>query len=101
MHARERANERMLEAGIDPRLVLAVATKVASAHSTIDLAVRLAVLPQSCGDQRDDVLSRESNGNEVWAICRGGHVVTIMLRRSTQPRTAAAFGVQRVARLGA
>lgn len=37
-----------------------------------------------------------SNGDEVWAIIEAGKVRTVMLRRSTQPRSAAAFSVDKV-----
>lgn len=37
-----------------------------------------------------------SNGDEVWAIIGDGKVLTVMLRRSSQPRTAQAFSVDRV-----
>lgn len=37
-----------------------------------------------------------SNGDEVWAIIRDGQVQTVMLRRSSQPRNAQAFSVDKV-----
>ena len=37
-----------------------------------------------------------SNGNEVWAIVRGGEIVTVMLRRDDQPKTKAALRVEEV-----
>jgi hypothetical protein len=37
-----------------------------------------------------------SNGDQVWALVRGGEVITVMLRRSTQPATAAALRVDAV-----
>ena len=99
LHAAERASERLIDAGIDPAVVLREATTIANAHRSVDLAVRMRTLNGTYGDGRADVMSRESNGDEVWAIIRGGTVKTIMLRRSTQPRTPAAFGVDRVARI--
>lgn len=99
IHAVDRAHERLIDAGIDPKVVLREADVIARTHRTMDLAVRMRVLSGTHGDSRADVMSRESNGDEVWAICRGGFVKTVMLRRSTQPRTAAAFGVDRVARI--
>jgi len=99
IHAADRASERLIEAGISPATVLKEADIIARAHRNMDLAVRMRVLSGLHGDNRADVLSRESNGDEVWAICRGGFVKTVMLRRSTQPRTPAAFGVDRVARI--
>lgn len=38
-----------------------------------------------------------SNGDQVWAVLRGGDVVTIMLRRSDQPATPSALRVRHVA----
>ena len=37
-----------------------------------------------------------SNGDQVWAIIRGGRVHTVMLRRSDQPSTPQALRVRRV-----
>lgn len=37
-----------------------------------------------------------SNGDVVWAIVRGDTLATVMFRRSDQPSTPAAFGVERV-----
>ena len=38
----------------------------------------------------------QSNGDTVWAVVRGGTVVTVMLRRSTQPCTPETFRVREV-----
>ena len=100
IHASERANERLIEAGISPAVILREADIIARAHRDLDLAVRMRVLKGTYGDARTaNVNDRGSNGDEVWAICRGGFVKTVMLRRSTQPRTKEAFGVDRVARI--
>jgi hypothetical protein len=37
-----------------------------------------------------------SNGDEVWVVLDHGEVRTVMLRRSSQPRNAQAFSVDRV-----
>lgn len=97
-HALDRARERLVEAGIDPADVAAKAERIATAYCTMSLAVRIVRLDRAYGDQ-SATLDRASNGDEVWAICREGLVKTVMLRRSTQPRTPAAFGVQRVAKV--
>jgi hypothetical protein len=98
-HATERATSRMADAGIDPEPILATAERIATAYARTSIAVRLTTLPEHHGDTDRPRDERESNGNEVWAVCRGGHVTTIMLRRDTQPRTTEAFGVRYVARL--
>jgi hypothetical protein len=99
LHATDRANERLIEAGINPSTVLREADIIARTHRSMDLAVRMRVLDGTFGDRTEDVMVRGSNGDEVWAICRGGFVKTVMLRRSTQPKTPAAFDVDRVARI--
>jgi hypothetical protein len=98
-HATERAVERLADAGIDPKVVLNEADRIAAAYHAYSLAVRMRTLNMIHGDTKAAFMERESNGDEVWAICRGGTVRTIMLRRSTQPKTPAAFGVDRVARI--
>lgn len=98
-HAGERAAERLTAAGIDPAVVMREADVIARRFATTSIAVRLRALSAKYGDNRADVLSRESNGDEVWAVCREGTVRTVMLRRSTQPRTKEAFGVALVARI--
>lgn len=37
-----------------------------------------------------------SNGDTVWAVVRGGIIVTVMLRRSSQPSTPEAMRVSAV-----
>ena len=57
-----------------------------------DWGIRLLRL----GSQRNETWSEASNGDEVWAILRRGEIKTIMLRRSSQPATAAALRVDKV-----
>jgi hypothetical protein len=97
-HGAARAIERMAQAGLNPRTVLDLAAQVA-AHAATDTAALMVTLPTRAGDDRDDVLSRESNGNEVWSIIRDKRVVTLMLRRDDQPKTRTALRVERVIRL--
>jgi hypothetical protein len=54
-------------------------------------AVLLGRLPQARGGLMG------SNGDEVWAIVRDNAVVTVMLRRSDQPKTRQALRVDWVA----
>ena len=94
-HSTERAIERMAQAGLNPQAVLALADQVARSTS-VATAVLIVTLPDRAGDDRDDILTRESNGNEVWSINRDGRIITLMLRRSNQPHTADALRVNRV-----
>lgn len=57
-----------------------------------DIGVRVLKLD----GQRNDAWSDQSNGDEVWAVVRRGDIRTVMLRRSSQPGTAAALRVDRV-----
>lgn len=97
-HGAERAIERMASAGLRPERVLDLAGQVARTTTT-DTACLMVRLPATAGDDRDDVLTRESNGNEVWSIIRDRRVVTLMLRRDDQPHTRTALRVERVIRL--
>ena len=76
--------------------VFGAAGMLASQSTYRSEAIRLIALPEMVGKAWSD----QSNGNEVWAIVRNRRLVTVMLRRSTQPKTAAAFDVERVTRIG-
>lgn len=69
--------------------VLAV-SRIIKAHPTGSHAVRILKLDGRRGTYAG------SNGDEVWCVVREGKVHTVMLRRSTQPRNAQAFEVDRV-----
>lgn len=90
-HAWERVAER-LEPHERGEAVLR-ASGYLKAHPRGEHAVRVLQL-KKCRGIPWDVLS---NGDEVWCIIRHGQVVTTMLRRSTQPRSAASLRVQYVA----
>jgi hypothetical protein len=90
-HAHARALERASKAGLSPSKVLAAATWAAG-RCDRDTAVRLAEVAAMVGQPWSD----ESNGDHLYAIIRGGRVVTILWRRSTQPASPEAFRVQRV-----
>jgi len=98
-HAEQRAAERIIAAGRSPQEAVSLAERIARAYPRTDIAVRLMVLEGAYGDTQDDILSRMSNGDEVWAIIRQGSVTTIMLRRSNQPRTPEALRVDKVLRI--
>ena len=63
-----------------------------SVYRTGSTAVRVAVLPAHRGETDADYYGRtQSNGDEVWAVIRDGYCATVMLRRSNQTQTPAAF----------
>jgi hypothetical protein len=90
-HAYERAFGRIRAAGGNPDKVLQAAELLARTYRA-PTAVRLLTLPEQVGTPWGE----ESNGDQVWAICRDSRVVTLMLRRSTQPATPDALRVDRV-----
>lgn len=94
-HAYERVTERMSEAGFDQETidkVYAIAEHLASQSTESSEALRLLDLGEMVGKAWDD----RSNGSQVWAIVRNASLVTIMLRRRTQPSTPEALKVRKV-----
>lgn len=94
-HAYQRVTERLTKAGFDQdtiNKVYRVAEYLASQSTATSEAIRLLSLPKMVGEAWGD----ESNGSTVWAIVRNGHLVTIMLRRDTQPSTPKALKVSKV-----
>lgn len=94
-HAYERVTERMSEAGYGTATIEKVywaAGQLAAASTAESEAIRLVNLDGQVGKAWSD----RSNGDEVWAIVRGRNLVTIMLRRSSQPKTPAALKVAKV-----
>ena len=90
-HAAEAARRRDLDA----RILLAMATVTVPVGFTRDAAI-------DCGDIGGHKFANEpghengaSNGDRAIAIVRGGCVVTVMFRRSTQPFTPDALHVDR------
>jgi hypothetical protein len=78
-----------------PKVADTLLAKAAIAAATCpdrSAALLLARLPKMKGIAWGDA----SNGDDVWAIVRDGHVVTLMLRRSTQPATPSALHVAAV-----
>lgn len=83
-HAETRIEERLTKAGWsaeDQAKLQTFAKGWASQTDTDSEAIRLAVLDDQVGQKWGEA----SNGNEVWAIYRAQRLVTVMLRRSTQP----------------
>jgi len=92
-HAIERVAERCKDAGMDPVKVVAKAVVAARAAKPGEsVAVRIATFPKQVNETWGD----RSNGDTIWAVIRNQEVMTFMLRRSTQPATAAAMRVDRV-----
>lgn len=92
-HAVERITERLTDAGLDApqiALVLSEATrKDVKASSEAHLLARLPHRVNPAWGER-------SNGDQAWGIYREGRLVTVMLRRSTQPATPSSLRVDRV-----
>src|SRR5690606_34994624 len=93
LHAYERITTRLKEAGFD-------ATTIDKLGQLIDLAAErtnrvrsMAIRVLELSEQVGEAWSDRSNGNQVWAIVRNQKVVTVMLRRATQPATAQAMRV--------
>ena len=96
-HATERAMERIAEAGLSGRKVLAAAADIAPKMPCRSAAVLMTTLPAHVGSTDADYYARSSsNGNQVWCVIRDGRVVTLMLRRDNQPSTPDAMRVERV-----
>jgi len=93
-HALDRIQERLTEAGwsTEDRARLARGLMAMAPKLRGSWALKLATLDAQVGVSWGD----RSNGNEVWAIVRGGSLVTVMLRRETQPKTPEALKVDNV-----
>jgi len=94
-HAYRRINERLRDAGLDQEIIdriYRVAEALAAECQTGSEAIRLLALKV----QVNDVRGERSNGDELWAIVRAKRLHTVMLRRSTQPKTPKALRVQKV-----
>jgi hypothetical protein len=85
-HAKDQAATRALP-------VEAIAFILEEELRGADLRKDLAVFVART-EQRGEYVG--SNGNTIWAIIRGGAVVTVMLRRDNQPATASAMHVDSV-----
>lgn len=90
-HAFERVEGRLTAAGVDPAKARRWAELQARKHPHGRVGVRLFTVDFQGTPWADD-----SNGDQVWAICDCGKVVTVMFRRSTQPATPHALRVDRV-----
>jgi hypothetical protein len=94
-HANARVDERLTLAGFDAQArdrVYQDAEHLAATSAFDSEAVCFLRLPAIVGQ----VWGAESNGDEVWAIIRQRRLVTVMLRRSTQPKSPDSLRVERV-----
>jgi len=94
-HAFERINNRLVETGLTLAQIrmLELLAGIKARNSTVNSeAIRLCELSQ----QVNTPWGSRSNGNEVWAIVRQKDLVTVMLRRATQPKTTEALRVEKV-----
>ena len=98
-HAWDRVEERLGEAGFNAQtrnMIFVNTDRVAALSEVGSEAIRILTLPKQVGEAWGD----RSNGNQVWAIVRNRRLVTVMLRRDTQPATPEAFGVEKVTIIG-
>lgn len=98
-HADERIRERL--SGIvgcpcPDELIRIARAYIESCSFDTSMALRVAKLNGWYGDTRHYHPERNSNGDEVWIVARRHRMVTVMLRRSTQPRRCTSFDVNRV-----
>lgn len=95
-HAKQRATTRLLyDVGMLPEEIDALIER-AEQYAVTSSAPSEAIMLHRLKKQVNQAWGAKSNGNEVWAIIRDNHLVTIMLRRSTQPKDPKAFSVQNV-----
>ena len=95
-HAKDRIGTRGDQAGFTAQqkaILLKLAEKAARECERDEaVAVKMGQLKSQVGE----AWGQESNGNQIWAVIRQQRVVTVMLRRSTQPETPKALRVDRV-----
>lgn len=96
-HAIERISERLTDAGISKANQDQLANVLDFAATKTKGATAIQVL--DLGRQVNEAWGDRSNGNLVFAIVRGGRVVTTFLRRSTQTNTPAALRVDTIVNL--
>jgi len=102
LHALARLDNRIAETGLDLDATVREVESIAQQHKSI--AVLVIQLRKEYGDtngRRPYVCRESSNGDQVWAVCRDGAVVTWMFRRSNQPQSPAALRVERTGRVKA
>lgn len=101
-HLHERLLERLIGIVPSPESLLTVALKYAQSQSySLSFAMKVAQLDSAKGDPRHYHAERQSNGDEVWIVSRRGKLVTVMFRRSSQPKACGSFDVNSVVDLTA
>lgn len=94
-HAVKQINDRMRKIGYSKekrKKVTDKALEYTKKSKVRSEAVRMFTIPNIYGIP----WSNESNGNEVWAIIRNNTLITVMLRRNTQPSTPQSLRVDKV-----
>ena len=77
---------------VDVQKVFNLALALAKKSKTDSEAIRIVKLPLQHNRPWSDV----SNGDEIWALVRRNRLVTMMFRRSTQPKTVESLRVNKV-----
>jgi hypothetical protein len=98
MHGIERMKERVGRIGLpEDKYLQVMARSIAASRASEGgtLAAMVMLLDKSYRVVTSD--GRESKGDQVWAVCRDGDFVTVMLRNHTQPVTAQKMRVDRLA----
>lgn len=90
-HSSQRLYDRVISNGVPLEEANTIVPKLERLASEVKKDV--AVL---CYKFRKEQVSDLSNGDEVWAIIRHNSIVTIMLRRNSQPKTCGALRVAQV-----
>ncbi len=91
-HAHQRIAQRLGDAGFDARTIGQVfdaAVALAKRSTASSEAIRMLRLDAQVNQAYGDI----SNGDNLWAIVRGGDLITMMLRRTNQPATPSALRV--------
>lgn len=91
-HLESRVLERLIGAGFSfKRAEELVASALAAARRFSSAAVLVASLRHHYGDTSGQKWDRASNGDEVWVVVRSGTAMTVMFRRSAQPKRCDRF----------
>ncbi len=90
-HLYDRLKERLAGVVNNAEVLIAVAAAFVSTAPNRAVAMKVADLGRKYGDQQAQVLNRASNGDEAWVVARDGRLVTVMYRRSQQPKRCSAF----------
>ncbi len=91
LHANNRVTQRLEDAGYSDAMIgkIGSALDYVAPRFNRDTALKVLDLDAMVGR----AFTNSSNGDQVWAIIRNRRVVTVMLRRATQPATTKALKV--------